>query len=358
MTKISFKNDGNAFYKTSLIEGISLIVLVITIIIVIILAGTIILSLSNNNPISFATEASFKTDVSNFNSELQIKLTDEYLNNGNKINARGSNINRYITSLNLNKYPNKFAIINNVLVYIGNVEREKKYCKDVLNYNEEELYVSEGMILHYDGKNNTGSGNSINTNIWKDLSGNNNDGKLNQFDFNNNTSYWKKDGLRFFNSNVSIKQMNYEYITMEIVAEYESFKYETTLIANYEEGGYGIQHRKLDNKQYFNYCSSNGYIKLQMPDLLVLNKKYSFSGSLSEDYATFSSNGNIVKELVKRPIKYPLNNTIMALGGNPHQDIVDSEFIGTIYSVRIYNRALTNEEIQNNYNIDKMRFDI
>lgn len=44
-------------------KGISLIVLVITIIVIIILAGTVILSLSSNNPITQAEEASFKNTV-------------------------------------------------------------------------------------------------------------------------------------------------------------------------------------------------------------------------------------------------------------------------------------------------------
>jgi type II secretory pathway pseudopilin PulG len=47
-------------------DGISLIVLVITIIVIIILAGAVILSLANNNPISQANKATFLSDVSNF----------------------------------------------------------------------------------------------------------------------------------------------------------------------------------------------------------------------------------------------------------------------------------------------------
>ena len=33
-------------------------------------------------------------------------------------------------------------------------------------------------------------------------------------------------------------------------------------------------------------------------------------------------------------------------------------FIGNIYSVRIYNRALTDAEINDNYKIDQYRFDV
>ncbi|MDD2376840.1 MAG: hypothetical protein PHO88_05160, partial [Clostridia bacterium] len=62
-------------------KGISLIVLVITIIVIIILAGAVILSLANNNPIESANEATFKTNVAEYNSELAIAIANEYLQN-------------------------------------------------------------------------------------------------------------------------------------------------------------------------------------------------------------------------------------------------------------------------------------
>jgi len=55
-------------------KGISLIVLVITIIVIIILAGSVILSLSTNNPIDKSKEATFKTNVVEYNSELALVL--------------------------------------------------------------------------------------------------------------------------------------------------------------------------------------------------------------------------------------------------------------------------------------------
>jgi len=53
-------------------KGISLIVLVITIIVIIILAGAVILSLSTNNPIFSASEATFKSDMSNIKEEINL----------------------------------------------------------------------------------------------------------------------------------------------------------------------------------------------------------------------------------------------------------------------------------------------
>ena len=53
-------------------RGISLIVLIVTIIVIIILAAAVILTLSKNNPIGSAKEASFKEDVYNFKTELEL----------------------------------------------------------------------------------------------------------------------------------------------------------------------------------------------------------------------------------------------------------------------------------------------
>lgn len=44
-------------------EGVSVIVLIITIIVIIVLAGTVIASITSNNPINSANEAKFKNNV-------------------------------------------------------------------------------------------------------------------------------------------------------------------------------------------------------------------------------------------------------------------------------------------------------
>ena len=48
----------------------------------------------------------------------------------------------------------------------------------------------------------------------------------------------------------------------------------------------------------------------------------------------------------------------MALGTNPSgsTNVGLESFNGTIYSARMYNRVLTEQEVKNNYEIDKSRF--
>jgi hypothetical protein len=48
----------------------------------------------------------------------------------------------------------------------------------------------------------------------------------------------------------------------------------------------------------------------------------------------------------------------MVLGANPTGSTVSGDYFhGKIYTVRIYDRALTAEEINHNYQVDKIRYD-
>ena len=72
-------------------------------------------------------------------------------------------------------------------------------------------------------------------------------------------------------------------------------------------------------------------------------------------------NGKIVSKLEKSgSIKYPTGDTPIVLGVNPFNSSYDADtfFKGRIYSVRIYNKALTEEEILHNYNYDKEKFNL
>jgi len=112
-------------------NGISLIVLVITIIVIIILAGAVILSLSNNNSISKASEAKFKSNASEYKSELTLFKSNKYMENstfqsstlnavvwnGLEANITGT-VKEYIKSITAEDGAN-FAIQSGKLVYVG-----------------------------------------------------------------------------------------------------------------------------------------------------------------------------------------------------------------------------------------------
>ncbi|MDD2376224.1 MAG: hypothetical protein PHD15_03185 [Clostridia bacterium] len=123
-------------------KGISLIVLVITIIVIIILAGAVILSLANNNPIESSNEATFKTNVAEYNSELAIAIANEYLQDNSFDSATfdagvwdgtgdgTGTIKEYITSMS-EVDAAKYVIKNSKLVYLGENETEKNWNSEM-----------------------------------------------------------------------------------------------------------------------------------------------------------------------------------------------------------------------------------
>ncbi|MDD2376756.1 MAG: hypothetical protein PHD15_04235 [Clostridia bacterium] len=123
-------------------KGISLIVLVITIIVIIILAGAVILSLANNNPIESANEATFKSNLAGYNSELAMAISNEYLQDNSFDSATfdvevwdgtgdgTGTIKEYITSIS-EVDGAKFEIRNSKLVYVGTNQIEKDYLTEI-----------------------------------------------------------------------------------------------------------------------------------------------------------------------------------------------------------------------------------
>ncbi len=118
-------------------KGISLIVLVITIIVIIVLAGAVVISILQNNPISTANEAVFKSDLVGFRTELNMYITERYSSTLGVFNSEllrandltleyagevieGKTIKDIIPSLaKTNKYNGQLKIVNGKLTYIG-----------------------------------------------------------------------------------------------------------------------------------------------------------------------------------------------------------------------------------------------
>jgi hypothetical protein len=103
-------------------KGISLIVLVITIIVIIILAGTVVLSLSQNNPIAQASDAKFKSNIDAIRSELNTYTLAQYAQNlGNfDLATISGTVSSVLTRLpNAATFDADYEIIGGQLVYKG-----------------------------------------------------------------------------------------------------------------------------------------------------------------------------------------------------------------------------------------------
>ena len=132
-------------------------------------------------------------------------------------------------------------------------EIEKNTEQDIKRFKIEEImvtptasdlgYVDNGLMCLYDGEYNSEFGKSKKTNNWYDLSNNNNNGTLTNFNLNN-ASGWTGNSLLFdgIDDWVAMKYLYSNNITVEIASRIVSEKAGKKLymIDNYEGGGIGI----------------------------------------------------------------------------------------------------------------------
>lgn len=353
-------------------KGITLIASVITIIILLILAGISIQAIINNNLIQNATTA---TEIYNkeqakekliqtLNSLAISKYRDknyndkEYIDNQIKKDGMSIDSDDIVT---VNKY--KFKIDREKLEIIEEAGKEELSDFEKLQSS----YVQDGLVCWYDGIYNTVSGHDKNATVWQDLTGNNNNGTLKNIN-NTDDSGWTSNSLILdgIDDWVQMTQIpaSEDGITVEIVAKVldVSEGSQENYICNYESGGIGIL--KNSNKVQ-GVIHTGKYINIYDQKNVKISQIYSMSTGIDSKNKTiyFSTNSNIQKEDFNGQYSEPQNNTVFVIGTNPsgNESILDSsEAMANIevYSIRIYNRSLTADEISKNYEEDKRRFQI
>ena len=118
------------FTKLTHRRGISLIALIVTIIVIIILAAAVILTITKNNPVSSAKEATFKEDMSNIQDELSMYLSKKYTDNPTSFKKSSVNLSgdSMVTELpSTKKYKEKVSVIKGKLVWAGETENNTEY---------------------------------------------------------------------------------------------------------------------------------------------------------------------------------------------------------------------------------------
>ena len=137
MKKVEKEKQKDNFTKLTQKRGISLIVLIVTIIVIIILAAAVILTITKNNPVSSAKEATFKEDMANIQDELSMYLSKKYTDNPlsfekSSVNLSGDSM---VTELpSTKKYKDKVSVVEGNLVLNNkkvNLD-EKKWFNEVI----------------------------------------------------------------------------------------------------------------------------------------------------------------------------------------------------------------------------------
>ena len=125
------------FTKLTHKRGISLIVLIVTIIVIIILAAAVILTITKNNPVSSAKEATFKEDMANIQDELSMYISKKYTDDPLSFDKSSVNLSgdSMVTELpSTKKYKDKVSVVEGNLVLNNkkvNLD-EKKWFNEVI----------------------------------------------------------------------------------------------------------------------------------------------------------------------------------------------------------------------------------
>lgn len=222
------------------------------------------------------------------------------------------------------------------------------YGKDTSNISNSKVifetasmdYVQDGLVLLLDGIRNTRSGHSTSTNIWEDLSGNNYDVTMKNITINENNMYFSGDTSIMYSSN------NIDAVSVEMVLELEESPQGEQYIASFGSlykilawspnvKGFSLGHGK---KRYLveNLYKKNSISVQYSPDAMYLNSKKLENSVVSTSWSAVP--------------KYPFMISAYSSGYY--------KLKGKIYSIRVYNRALTQDEINHNYEMDKKRFGI
>ena len=130
MKKVEKEKQKNNFTELTHKRGISLIVLIVTIIVIIILAAAVILTITKNNPVSSAKEATFKEDMASIQDELSMYLSKKYTDNPTSFDKSSVNLSgdSMVTELpSTKKYKDKVSVIKGKLAWNGETENNTEY---------------------------------------------------------------------------------------------------------------------------------------------------------------------------------------------------------------------------------------
>jgi len=323
------------------------------------------------------------------------------MNEGDEFSVIVKNKNTTMASVIYNVITFGASAKNNTKIYVnygGTVKAEQYRTKEIIDETpvppstgvEQESsllasYNTNGLVMLLEGEYNDGSVHSNDTNIWKDYSANNHNALLSDFDFKDESG-WRHNGLHFTGKEyASIADIATGDMTIEIVARFDSVSNpetpEQSVLSNLNDGVMGLVLNELNStsitkrgKFSFEVYTQDGSISSVVADEIVqANKIYSISGSVGKmnleydgnrfAYETraqlLSVNGKVDGIPFNSTVKLPLSGSDFIIGGNPLIGVgAQTSFNGTIYCVRIYNRALTEEEIKENYKVDQKKYGI
>ena len=211
----------------------------------------------------------------------------------------------------------------------------------------QDMIVKDGLIRYYDGNNNSGYSHSSNTTTWKDLSGNYDGALINtswdttSADFNGNDSYATLGELPELTT-----------ITMEATIIINDFNMTYPNIFNNVSATGTALYFAANHKPRFRLYDGTTKVNVTSDETLDTGVLHTITATYDGTTAKIYIDGMVTKSYaIANAVISPNTAKEMIIGRNPN---TDGWLNAKIYSARIYNRALTETEIKQNMNADRI----
>ncbi|GEM_PF-5245337 len=218
--------------------------------------------------------------------------------------------------------------------------------------------IDDSLVLWFDG---TTGNNYEQTGTWKDLSGNGNHGQLMNFGYTEGSG-WVDGGLKFdgvddivmvpnFNPSIFNNQFTFEMVIniSKLMAEGSGYYNNVAGFTSSKKDVHFIINLWERNRISINLINNNSQIAiLTLANSLILNKKIHIMCKYDGREIDFFINGSKVDlQADDTTIRFLADYDCLVVGGR--RTFSRGYYDGSIYSTRLYNRALTDEEILQNY---------
>ena len=334
-----------------------------------ILAGVVISTLTGDNGLlKKATDAKIETIESEELERIKLAVMASHDKDGINITYLTKNLSEIngLTDIDNQSITENTEITLPEIVKLNNLNYEISVDGEVYKY-----YNMNGLLVLLDGINNTRNGHSTTTMIWEDLSGNNNDftklSGASNAQWSDN-SYIGNATNRTLVLNKAILE-NANEATVEVC-------YDISQLSNY----YWIfQNRQVDQpsngfqfwinndtrnvtlwtgKDNSNYNTNYNSLS-NFRNITNLGKR-TMAFAVDSNTMIFSDNNSIYTEETKEGALQSLTtrNCYSIGSAYPWRSNAAFGFEGNIYSIRVYNRKLSEEELKNNYEVDRVRFNM
>ena len=216
----------------------------------------------------------------------------------------------------------------------------------------EPTVVTNGLVIHYDGANNTGNGQDKTAAVWKDATGNNNDFSIAL----DNVNKWADnalhvDGAFFYFPDKAVEVINGQAWTVEITfgkIELLGTNYDTFIFSNNDN--FSIFRRVNNDSIEFkgNDAKAERVVIADGNNLMnesTVTVTYTLSGMVR-----VYVDGVLMGEMPQNGKAMEADN--LALG---HTDS-KRYWTGDIHSIRFYDRELTADEVAQNSEADGVKY--